>query len=216
MAVSSFLRPLCLHKRVTKFNPRLRKAIVFAKPLQSPPHDQASSWSSIAYKGRYVQEPDSDKKTVCYDIVKAPCKNCQEMFKNLSGFIGGELEVPESARGETFLGECAEYCPVNALIPNDDVERDSDSKMYSKLERHCEQCSSLFEDMWELCELANKHVVKRKGDDKKKGDDQKKGGDKNEDNDKKLQILKNAAKEKVDKLNIFGFRPNVKCGNDNV
>ena len=100
------------------------------------------------------------------------------MFKNLSGFIGGELEAPESARGETFLGGCAEYCPVKALIPNDDVERDLDSKTYSKLERHRDQCSSLFEDMWELCELANKYDIKRKGDEKKKSDDKKRGVDK--------------------------------------
>ena len=59
-------------------------------------------------------------------------------------------------------------------------------------------------------------LTKKKSDDKEKGDDQKRGDDKKEDNDKKLQILKNAAKEKVDKLSIFGFRPNVKCGNDNV
>ena len=183
IAVSSFLRPLCLHERVIHFKPSLRKAVVFTKPLQRPLRGQASRWSSMAYR-RPVQETDSDMAPRRYNERKDPCKNCQEMFKNLSGFIS--VEGLHSSRAETFLGACAEYCPVNELIA--DVGRDTDRQMDNKLRIHRERCISLFKGIRNLCELANKLDVKK------------------EDNDKKLR-LRHEARPLVNQLNIFGFRP---------
>ena len=184
IAVSSFLRPLCLHERVIHFKSSLRKAVVFAEPLQRPLRGQASRWSSMAYRRRSVKETDSDKAPRRYNKRKDPCKNCQEMFKNLSGFIS--VEGLDSPRAETFWGACAEYCPVNELIA--DVGRDTDPQMDNKLRRHRKRCISLFKGIRNLCELANKLDVKK------------------EDNDKKL-TLKHAAKPLVNEINIFGLSP---------
>lgn len=195
IAVSPFLRPLCLNERINNFKFILRKAVVFAEALPRPSDDQAteSSWSSTAYGHRGIQQRDDGKKRVRrYDKEKAPCKKCQEMFQELRGFISGTN--PQSERDESFLGACAEYCPVNELIPDDDVGRDTQLEMHSKLKSHLQQCSPLFTVIRELCELANKHDVEIKGD------------------DKKLQLLKEAARQRVtvDALNIFGFRPECK------
>ena len=112
VAVSAFLRPLCLHERVINFKPRLRKAVVFAEALLIPSNGEAteSSWSSITYGRPCVQEIGVEKR-VRYIREKAPCKNCQNTFEELMGFISGTNL--ESAGDKTFLGACAEYCPVN-------------------------------------------------------------------------------------------------------
>lgn len=151
IAVSSFLRPLCLHKRVISFTPRLREAVVFATPLSKPSDDQGQvdKWSSIAYKKKF------DTKKVCYTIKKAPCKKCRDMFKTLMGFISGTNDELENR--ETFRGACAEYCPVNKLITGDDVGQDTEpDEMHNKLRINQERCSLLFKGIEKLCEFANK------------------------------------------------------------
>lgn len=192
IAVSPFLRPLCLNERISNFKLRLRKAVVFAEALPRPSNDQAtdSCWSSTAYGPPSVEKTDGDKYIVRYIKEKAPCGKCQETFQELTGFISGISR--QSKRDESFLGACAEYCPVNELIPDDDVGRDTQLEMRSKLESHLQQCSPLFAGIRKLCELANKHDLEIKGD------------------DKKLQLLREAARQEVDTLNIFGFRPQCK------
>ena len=184
ISVSHCLRPLCLHERVIKFKPALKKAIVFEDALPSPSDDQAteSSWSSAAYGHESVQEPGAIKESIRYNKRKDPCKKCRKTFKELVGFLSVTNLTSES--DESFLGACAEYCPVDVLLIPDDVKKDTDVDM--RLERHREQCSSFFADVGDLCKYANDLDVKGK--------------------DEKRQLLKDAAISKVDALNIFGFR----------
>ena len=191
IAVSAFLRPVCLSERINKFKLILRKAVVFAEALPRPSRDQEtqSSWSSTAYGQGKAEKTDDGKTRVPYIKEKAPCQKCHEMFRELRGFISGTNPKPE--RDESFFGACAEYCPVNDLIPDDAVGEDTKFEINSKLESHLQQCSSLFTGMKKLCELANKLDIKNK-------------------DDKELYLLKEAAKEEVDIVNIFGFRPDCK------
>ena len=191
IAISTFLRPLCLQKRVINFKPRLRKAVVFAQVLRIPSNGEApeSSWSSIAYGPPCVQEIGGEKR-VHYIRDKAPCKNCQNTFKEVMGSMSGTNL--ESAGDKSFLGACAEYCPVNELIPANSVGRDTDPEMHSKLDRHRERCSSLFKGIRKLCKLANELDAEDLPDAEYK---------------KRLEY---AAKPLVNALNIFGLRPECK------
>lgn len=196
IAVSAFLRPLCLYKRIISFKRRLQEAVVFAKALPSPSDDQAmeNSWCSEAYTNGDGSDQATGssstafKKANPYAKHKDPCEKCQHTFKKLSGFI--RVKDSKSARGDrSFWGGCAEYCPVSNLLPNDKVEDEPNPEMEIRLRKHREQCSSLFRDIWGLCELAASDVP---------------------DAEKQLKV---AAKALESRIQIFGFRPNVECGN---
>ena len=184
IAVSSFLRPLCLHKRVISFTPRPQEAVVFAKPLQKPSDDQGQvdKWSSIAYKRNFDEEKN------CYVFKKAPCKKCRDMFQGLTEFISGTNH--ELGDRETFRGACAEYCPVNKLITGDDVGQYSDpAGVQNKLRINQELCSSLFRGIEDLCEFANQ-LRPENGP------------------DAEFELRNEAERLRlVDRTKIFGFRP---------
>lgn len=154
IAVSAFLRPLCLHERIINFKPKLQKAVVFAEALSSPSDDQEkqSKWSSTAYGPPCLTEIGG-KKRFCYNTTKDPCNKCQKTFKELRLFTSGTND--QSNRDESFLGACAEYFPVNELIPQDDIGMDTKREMQEKLQIHRENCSSLFTNIQRLCEVAN-------------------------------------------------------------
>ncbi|XP_044169423.1 uncharacterized protein LOC114972794 [Acropora millepora] len=194
IAVSAFLRPLCLHKRIISFKRRLQEAVVFAKALPSPSDDQGQvdKWSSIAYKRNFDEDTDTKEK-VCYVKEKAPCKKCRDMFQGLTEFISGTNH--ESGDRETFRGACAEYCPVNKLITGDDVGQYSDpAGVQNKLRINQERCSSLFRGIEDLCEFANQPRPENGP-----------GAE--------LELRNEAERLRlVDKTQIFGFRPNVECG----
>ena len=194
IAVSAFLRPLCLYQRIMGFKPRLKEAVVFAKPLLSPSDDKAmkSGWSCKAYTdgGGSDQATGASStafnKTEPYDNYKDPCKKCRNVFKNLGGFI--HVRDPYSAGGDrSFWGACAEYCPVNDLIPGGNGE--TPPQMSNRLEKYHEQCFSLFTD---LCKFSYELDANKEPDD-----------------EKQLQV---AAKALVPSTKIFGFRPHVECG----
>ena len=189
IAVSSFLRPLCLHKRVISFTPRLRKAVVFATPLPKPSDDQGQvdKWSSIAYKRQFYTDPKTGEK-VCYGIGKAPCKKCRDMFKGLPEFISDTNHKLEDR--ETFRGACAEYSPVDKLITGDEVGQYTEpAGMQNKLKINQERCSSLFEGIEDLCEFANQPRPENGPD-------------------AELELRNEAERLRlVDKTQIFGFRP---------
>ena len=166
IAVSAFLRPRCLYKRINSFKLRLKEAVVFAKALPRPSDDEAMNtrWSSKAYTDSRDQATGSSStafsKRHRYAKDKDPCGKCQNTFKNLGGFI--RVKDPNSAGSaggdRSPLGACAEYCPVNELIPDDNVdnvENETQLEMFNRLETYREQCSSLFTGIRELCELAN-------------------------------------------------------------
>ena len=112
------------------------KAIVYAEPL-TVPDNQTMNWSCEAF----------DKRDYCTS--KDPCQNCQTMFKKLEGFITKSTNLA-SAGSQTFLGACAEYCPVNELVDDDQVLPES---VISRLEANRRRCSNLFE---KFRETANK------------------------------------------------------------
>ena len=110
MAVSSFLRPLCLHNRiVNNFTCRLREAVVLDRPLD--PGDQNKLWSSSAIR-RNNEEKD-------YIKPQHPCRYCQFMFQNLNGFIPPNVEA--GTCDTSVQGACAEYIPVNEMLITDDT-----------------------------------------------------------------------------------------------
>lgn len=136
ISVSSFLRPLCLHNRIAKFNCRLREAIVLDKPLS--PGDEKDKWSSSAFmRSRGYTEP------------KNPCRNCQVMFQNLNGFI---TTKEEQGNRDTFQGACAEYFPVNKLINAQGTPADSVSK---KLQNNWRKCMDLFRGYGKIVHACN-------------------------------------------------------------
>ncbi|PFX15932.1 hypothetical protein AWC38_SpisGene19823 [Stylophora pistillata] len=127
IAVSSFLRPLYLHKRIADFtNPRLREAVILHKLLQT---EDKQNWSSKATDTKGNRKP--------------PCTNCQNTFECLQGFV---LETEQGVgSNRTFLGAYAEFCPVDKLLQgetnacnSEDVER--------RLESNLEQCLTLFRE----------------------------------------------------------------------
>lgn len=137
IAVSHFLRPLCLYSRIINFKYPLQKAIVYYAPLDTPDKE---NWSSLAFSGTN------------YDTKKPPCDNCSLIFKNLSGFISSSDSSAERGNS-TFLGACAEYCPVNQLV-EDKVEPalslQRDKQLKPELEKLKKQCLVLFEDFPEI------------------------------------------------------------------
>ena len=81
------------------------------------------------------------------------------MFKNLEGFIG-----PSSGEGgkDTFLGACAEFCPVDQLLPEESLPENDRQQVDNALEYYRRQCSELFNEFKMIagkCEAAYKSDV---------------------------------------------------------
>ena len=68
----------------------------------------------------------------------AVCKNCQQTFETLEGFITEEDRL--KGEGRTFLGACAEYCPADQLLTKDSPE------IRDWLKRNLERCLILVRD----------------------------------------------------------------------
>ena len=128
IAVSHFLRPICLFHRIMNLKQSLGKAIVFFQPLNIP--DQ-QNWLFGAFYGAN------------YDLVKSTCQNCNMIFCNdLSG-----------NGSSTFLGACAEYCPVNYLLPNEPnlgQSASDDPLVMNQLKRNHDRCSDLFKNFLDI------------------------------------------------------------------
>lgn len=145
IAVSYFLRPLFLYRRISHFNPVLQKAIISFQPLDTT-HIAKQEWSSQAFGGNG------------FETRKAPCQNCKMMFSNLAGFIARSEEESRPAEGgnvesgSTFLSACAEYCPVNQLLGDllkHDEETFSEADkafITTAMEGHKDRCTVLFTD----------------------------------------------------------------------
>ena len=125
IAVSNFLRPLYLHKRIADFKkPRLREAIIFHQPLNT---EDTQDWTSEAINimGTY----------------KPACKNCRRTFERLNGFIP-ETE-PVDGKNRTFLGACAEFCPVDKLL-HDETNASDVQEIGNRLQGNLELCLTYF------------------------------------------------------------------------
>ena len=141
MAVSNFLRPLYLHKRIADFEkPRLREAIIFHQPLNT---EDTQDWTSEAF----VTKGNRDIKPACARItkgnrdIKPACANCRRTFQRLNGFVP-ETE-PGDDQNRTFLGACAEFCPVDKLLHYETNASDG-QEINNRLRRNLERCLTYF------------------------------------------------------------------------
>ena len=139
MAVSHFLRPLCLYNRIRDFKKSLKKAVVDFQPLEieGNVHWNSSSWF----------KPEG------YKNEKRPCRNCMVMFQNLPGFLGGG----EEGDRETILAACGEYLPTNQCLPDDaESANKAENDALSNFLHKCILYIQLFHESVSECDLAYK------------------------------------------------------------
>ena len=144
VAVSEFLRPLCLYTRIAQFKQSLKKAIASNQPLVT---ECNLNWSSSAFA--LAKDPELKPKP--------PCQNCTMVFQSLEGFIA----TSEQGGSGTFLGACAEYCPVDQLLENEALPPKEKQLINDKLQRNREQSTVLFENFRNIekgCDEAMKNL----------------------------------------------------------
>ena len=141
IAVSHFLRPICLFHRIINLKQSLGKAIVHFQPLNIP---DRQNWLFESLN------------TATYDLIRSPCQNCNMMFCD-----------DRSGKGwSTFLAECAKYRPVNQLLPDEPNLRQSashDPLVMNLLRRNHARCSDLFENFFDI---SNKCIAAARSNDK--------------------------------------------------
>ena len=130
IAVSPFLRPLCLLRRIDNFKLSLKKAIVFNQPIDTADNQ---NWSSHAFRTGVDEETETLQ-------TKPPCQNCAAMFADLEGFI----------KRNTFLGACAEYCPVDRLLEDKPLSNEENQRINEALEQNKDICKSYFTNFQEI------------------------------------------------------------------
>ena len=139
IAVSQFLRPICLFHRIINLKQSLGKAVVHFQPLNIP---DRQNWLFEAFRADY-------------DLTRSPCQNCNMMFCN-----------DRSGNGwSTFLAACAEYCAVNQLLPDEPNLRQSashDPLVMNLLRRNHARCSDLFEN---FLDISNKCIAAARSND---------------------------------------------------
>ena len=144
VAVSEFLRPLCLYTRIATFKQSLKKAIASSQPLVTKDNQK---WSSSAWAVAKNHELEA----------KPPCQNCTMMFKSLAGFI----QTSEQGGSGTFLGACAEYSPVDQLLAVEALPPKENQWINDQLMRNREKCTALYRSFRDLENRCNE-VLNRK------------------------------------------------------
>lgn len=138
LAVSHFLRPLYFHDRISHFKQSLKKAVIYNEPLKTPEEENVN-WEFEAFEGKGYEEP------------KEPCKTCKYMFGNLQSFDG------ESYKFQFSSAQCAEYCPVNQLLPDPKTTLPADKillqELDTALEQFREKCSLLSENFRQIAQI---------------------------------------------------------------
>ena len=179
MAVSHFLRPLCLYNRIRNFKKSLKDAVVDFQPLEiegNVPWKSSSFWFTPVAKENGVP--------VGYIEEKPPCRNCVAIFKNLPGFLGGR----DNDHRETFLAACGEYVPTNQCLPDDANQAENDA-----LSNFLDKCISyieLFHKSVSKCDLAYESY-------QSEGDES-----------RRAEILREVYDTYVkEKIHIFGVKP---------
>ena len=153
IAVSHFLRPICLFHRIINLKHSLGKAIVHFQPLNIP--DRQNWLFEAFYRADYY-------------LTRSPCQNCNMMFCN-------------------DRIACAEYCPVNQLLPGEPKLWQSashDPIVMNLLRQNHARCSDLFEN---FLDISNKCIAAARSNDE--------------------NIMKAVYWEVIYKLHIFGLRP---------
>ena len=177
IAVSHYLRPIYLHNRVINCEKSLRDAIIEFRALDI---SAKQNWKFEAYKRetekrktakeetengetekwetekRETEKRETEKRetekgetTNKYERDKELCQNCKMMF----------LGDKSGKGGRTFLGACAEYCPVDELLRDKRKLDDSsdNSVIHYLLKRNLSRCSLLFKEfknIYERCKSA--------------------------------------------------------------
>ena len=176
IAVSHFLRPIYLYSRVINRKKSLAEAIIKFRALDISPEQ---NWEFEAFERETVeiQKNEEEKKTTKQYIgPKDLCQNCKMMFRG-----------DESGKGcRSFLGACAEYCPVDELLPDESKLKDSrdDSVIDHLLRTNLSRCSLLFKEFENIYEKCKSAVDSRNGEE-----------------------VEAVYWEVIHKLNIFGLNP---------
>lgn len=197
IAVSHFLRPIYLYSRVINRKKSLGEAIMKFHALNIF-DEQNWEFEAFVRKNVEIQENEdekgeekgkkssdeqnkssvSQKRTTKQHIgPRDLCQNCKMIFRGDESGKGGP----------SFLGACAEYCPVDELLPNESKIKDlcnDDPVIDLLLTRNLSRCSLLFdqfESIYDKC----KNAVGSK-------------------NDKETEAI---YWEVIYKLHIFGLKP---------
>ncbi|XP_068702647.1 uncharacterized protein [Montipora foliosa] len=171
LAVSNFLRPIYLHNRIFAFKEKLLKAIILAGN-DGVRDAQDSKWQATAY---------------ALNEARPPCDNCRDIFGRLEGFISNR---------STFWGACAEYCPVDSLLPDDPVTLPEQEWIRSKEQSHKEQCTQLFRSYRDIANKCKKAYKRYEGPRRSQTDYN------------KICHLMHSCYENIQPtLDIFGFQP---------
>ena len=200
MAVSHFLKPLCLYNRIRNFKKSLKDAVVDFKSLEI---EGNVHWNSSSFWFKPVGSPlaevshDEAKrpllegKPVGYITEKPPCRNCKVMFKNLPGFLGGRDNLREEGDRETILAACGEYVPTNQCLPDDaESANKAENDALSNFLHKCILYIQLFHESVSKCDLAYESYKSE------------------EDESRRVEILRNVYDTYVkDKIHIFGVKP---------
>ena len=169
VAVSHFLRPLYLYNRIRHFKLGLKKAVIYNEPLETAATNV--EWQSEAFGGEG------------YERSKRPCQTCYSRFGNLHCFQNGE-----SDQREFSSAQCAEYCPINQLLPLDQEATPEDEitqELDTVLGQFGQRCWFLYEDFGNIAQMCME--ASNFGD---------------------IEHLRNAYEEHVrDSVLIFGMRP---------
>ena len=124
MAVSHFLRPICLYNRITRLKRPLAKTILHFNSLKLVKNE----WVFKAFQ--------HEKGNDGYRSEKDACKNCKMIF----------FDDHWGEGHNTFLGACAEYCAVNELLPPEKTLQEyADDNDHPFLQRNLNRCTLLFE-----------------------------------------------------------------------
>lgn len=137
VAVSHFLRPLYLYNRIRHFKPSLKRAVIHNEPLETA--ETNAEWQSEAFGGEG------------YERSKRPCQTCYSKFGNLHCFQNGE-----SDQREFSSAQCAEYCPINQLLPLDQEATPEDEitqELDTVLGQFRQRCWSLYEDFGNIAQI---------------------------------------------------------------
>ena len=144
VAVSEFLRPLCLYTRIASFKKSLTKAIASNEPLVTEDNQNWSSSASAFAKNHELK-------------AKPPCQNCIMMFKSLAGFI----QTSEQGGSGTFLGACAEYGPVDQLLAVEALTPEENQWINDQLKRNRDQCTVLYRNFRKIENRCNEVNMKK-------------------------------------------------------
>ena len=177
IAVSHFLRPIYLYSRVINRKKSLAEAIIKYRALDISPKQ---NWEFKAFQRETVEiQKNEREKEITKQHVgpKDLCQNCEMMFRGDKSGKGGR----------SFLGACAEYCPVDELLPDESKLKDSldDSVIGYLLNRNLSRCSLLFKEFKNIYERCKCAVNSR-------------------DDDREVEAV---YWEVIHKLNIFGLKP---------